>query len=130
MAIQIRRGTDANFNANSESIVEGEPIITTDTERFAVGVSNGTYAEFTNTEVIASEYSTSSSYSEGDYCTYQGKLYQAIAQSGGAWNATAWTQIVLTDEIVELQGRATALETSVNALGNVANLTYTVVSTF
>ncbi len=48
MAIQIRRGTDANWEANNSNIVEGEPAITTDSGRFFVGTGFGTYAEFAN----------------------------------------------------------------------------------
>ena len=50
MAIQIRRGTDANWEANKSNIVQGEPAITTDSERFFVGTGDGTYAEFLNVD--------------------------------------------------------------------------------
>lgn len=45
MAIQIRRGTDAGFEANKSNIVAGEPVVTTDTGRIIVGTGNGTYTE-------------------------------------------------------------------------------------
>ena len=48
MAIQIRRGTQAQFDGGYGNIVEGEPAIATDTGRFFVGTSNGHYAEFAN----------------------------------------------------------------------------------
>lgn len=50
MAIQIRRGTDAQWEANKSNIVQGEPAITTDSERFFVGTGDGTYAEFLNVD--------------------------------------------------------------------------------
>ena len=48
MAIQIRRGSDADWEANKSNIVAGEPAITTDSERLFVGTGSGTYAEFVN----------------------------------------------------------------------------------
>ena len=131
MAIQIRRGTDANFNANYSNLVDGEPIITTDTERFAVGVANGTFAEFANVELLASEFDDYQSYYPGDYCTYRGKLYKCIsATETSSWDYSKWTVSTVDELIKAMETRTTALETSVDALGNVANLTYTVVSTF
>lgn len=52
MAIQIRRGTEAQWESNKSHIVEGEPAVTTDTGRFFVGTGSGTYAEFPNTDSI------------------------------------------------------------------------------
>ena len=48
MAIQIRRGTDTEWETNKSNIVVGEPAVTTDTGRFFVGTGTGTYAEFAN----------------------------------------------------------------------------------
>ena len=45
MAIQIRRGTDAQWEAGKSNIVVGEPAITTDTERAFIGTGSGTYVE-------------------------------------------------------------------------------------
>ena len=45
MALQIRRGTDAEWEANNYNIVAGEPAIATDTGRFFVGTGNGTFSE-------------------------------------------------------------------------------------
>lgn len=60
MAIQIRRGTDANWEANNSNIVEGEPAITTDSERFFVGTGEGTFAEFANINDLDNYVLTSS----------------------------------------------------------------------
>ena len=46
MAIQIRRGTNTQWEGGKSNIVEGEPAITTDTGRFFVGTGTGTYQEF------------------------------------------------------------------------------------
>ena len=46
MAIQIRRGTNTQWEGGKSNIVVGEPAITTDTGRFFVGTGTGTYQEF------------------------------------------------------------------------------------
>ena len=52
MAIQIRRGTNAQWESNNGNIVSGEPAITTDTKRFFVGTGTGTFAEFPTIEKV------------------------------------------------------------------------------
>lgn len=54
MAIQIRRGTDSDWESGKSNIVVGEPAITTDTKRFFVGTGTGTYAEFANQTQVSS----------------------------------------------------------------------------
>lgn len=41
MAIQIRRGTNTEWESNNSNIVVGEPAIATDAERFFVGTASG-----------------------------------------------------------------------------------------
>lgn len=45
MAIQIRRGTDSEWESNKSNIVAGEPAVTLDTGRFFVGTGNGEFVE-------------------------------------------------------------------------------------
>ena len=52
MAIQIRRGTNAQWEAQNGNIVSGEPAIATDTKRFFVGTGTGTFAEFPTIEKV------------------------------------------------------------------------------
>lgn len=52
MAIQIRRGTNAQWEAQNGNIVEGEPAIATDTGRFFVGTGTGTYKEFPSVDKV------------------------------------------------------------------------------
>lgn len=51
MAIQIRRGTNAQWESNKSNIVAGEPAVTTDTGRFFVGTGNGTFKEYANMDI-------------------------------------------------------------------------------
>lgn len=52
MAIQIRRGTDSQWESNKSNIVAGEPAVTLDTGRFFVGTGSGTYEEYINVNSI------------------------------------------------------------------------------
>lgn len=45
MAIQIRRGTDAEWEVNNSNIVAGEPAVTLDSGRFFVGTGTGEFIE-------------------------------------------------------------------------------------
>lgn len=64
---------------------------------------------------IANEFSSSSTYSVGDYVIYEGKLYQCTTAVtiAGSWNSTNWTQAVLGNDIAGLKSE----------IGNLNNLT-------
>lgn len=53
---------------------------------------------------IVSEFSTSKTYSAGDYVNYQGHIYKYIAEtaSSGAWDNSKWERIILCDELTRL----------------------------
>ena len=102
MAIQIRRGSNADWESNYSNIVEGEPAVATDTERAFIGTGEGTFMEMPNIDLIASEYESETEYSVGDYCIYQGKLYQATSATTGAWDSTAWSQDTIMASVGEV----------------------------
>ena len=83
MAIQIRRGTNANWESNYSNIVSGEPAITTDSERFLVGTSVGAFAEFSNMNELAEPYDVASSYIVGQTCNYKGQIYVCLSPTSG-----------------------------------------------
>lgn len=100
MAIQIRRGTNANWESNYSNIVDGEPAITTDTERFMVGTSSGAFAEFANVEVLADEFDANHSYIVGEPCTYKGKIQVCTTPHSGAWNSSHFSPMSLNDALL------------------------------
>lgn len=54
---------------------------------------------------VASPYDDTTTYAIGQYCLYEGDIYRCIAITTGAFDSTAWTQIVVTGEfrrVVEL----------------------------
>lgn len=99
MAIQLRRGTNAQWEALKGNIVVGELATTTDTERAFLGTGNGTYFEMANIDLIGDEFDSSATYAEGDVCIYQGKLYQFTSAHNGAWTGSDVEQISLASTI-------------------------------
>lgn len=97
MAIQLRRGTNAQWEALKGNIVVGELATTTDTERAFLGTGNGTYFEMANIDLIADEFDSSVSYASGDCCIQQGKLYQFTSAHNGAWTGSDVEQITIGD---------------------------------
>lgn len=100
MAIQIRRGTNANWEANNGNIVAGEPAITTDSERFLVGTSSGAFAEFSNINMLAEPYDVASSYIVGQTCNYKGQVYVCLSPTSGTWDGTKWSAVTLADSVI------------------------------
>ena len=119
MAIQIRRGTNTDWEANKSNIVSGEPAIATDTERVFVGTGSGTFAELANLENMASEYDSTTIYNAGEYCTHQGKLYKSTEVTTGAWDSTKWEEVTVASAV---KSEASGVE---NKIGTLSNLTTT-----
>ena len=54
---------------------------------------------------VAGAYNSATTYAIGQYCLYEGDIYRCIAITTGTFDATKWTQIVVTSEfrrVVEL----------------------------
>lgn len=67
------------------------------------------------------EFSSSTTYSFGDYVIYQGKLYKytSTTPSSGSWNGSNWTFIVLTDEIKTLFNNINTIEGEIPQASNI-----------
>lgn len=50
---------------------------------------------------IAQDYSTSESYSAGDYVMWNGLLYVCTSATSGAWDSNDWMQLSAMDAITE-----------------------------
>lgn len=100
MAIQIRRGTNSNWESNYSNIVSGEPAITTDSERFLVGTSVGAFAEFSNMNELAEPYDVASSYIVGQTCNYKGQIYVCLSPTSGTWDSTKWNAVTLSESVL------------------------------
>lgn len=67
-------------------------------------VKAGAVADLASANVAAA-YDSATTYAIGQYCLYEGDIYRCIAITTGAFDSTAWTQIVVTGEfrrVVEL----------------------------
>ena len=103
MAIQIRRGTDAQFEVMKSQLIEGEPTMTTDTKRMMVCVATNTFAELANIDRVGSAYDSGITYLRGDYAIHQGKLYKCLEETTGAFDATKWEQSSFVGMIKEIR---------------------------
>lgn len=61
----------------------------------------GAINELNDNKNIAVLFSTSDTYAVGDYVIYNGTLYKCIStvSTAGAWDASKWTPVVVTDEM-------------------------------
>lgn len=52
-------------------------------------------------DIVAEEFSTSSTYAVGDYCLHDGKLYvcTSAVTTAGAWNSNKWSEISIADAL-------------------------------
>lgn len=53
-------------------------------------------------KMIADEYDEDNTYSYGDYCIHNAKLYEATDETTGTWNLSAWEEVNVTDKIVSI----------------------------
>lgn len=57
------------------------------------------------TNIIADEYGSSVLYSVDQYCIYENSLYKCIAITSGAWDSSAWSKIIIGDELLSKANR-------------------------
>lgn len=89
-------------------------------------VKAGVIADLANANVAA-PYDSTVTYAIGQYCLYEGDIYRCIAITTGAFDSTAWVQIVVTGEfrrVVELtSAQYTALSSAEKNNGTLYILT-------
>ena len=65
--------------------------------------------EKADTDIVASDFSTATSYTVGDYCIYEGKFYKFKANHSGAWAAADVDEIKIAGELTALKSGLTNL---------------------
>ena len=57
-------------------------------------------------DLIADEYSASSTYAVGDYCIHDGQFYRCTTaiSTAEAWNSAHWTEVTVADELTDVKG--------------------------
>lgn len=75
--------------------------------------STGTVQNKAVADAIAAEYSTSKTYSVGDVCTHDGKLYECIVDipTAEGWTLAHWKVSNLGDNVSNLNRQLSDLET-------------------
>ncbi len=58
--------------------------------------------------MISDEYNSAETYAKGNLCIYNGKIYEAIKETTGTWDATAWEETTLAKVNSKLNGDITA----------------------
>lgn len=59
--------------------------------------------------MISDEYNSAETYAKGNLCIYNGKIYEAIKETTGTWDATAWEETTLAKVNGKLNGDITQL---------------------
>lgn len=68
------------------------------------------YDEPVSQKVIAAEFDSTKTYSKGDYCTHDGKLYECwVNVSPGDWNSFYWIDVSVVDIIGNVEALLAAL---------------------
>lgn len=73
-----------------------------------------------NAASLAPVFSEDSTYEEGDYCTYYGRLFRCTTAvtTAGAWNAASWTAVAVMEETATTTFVQTALDGKVSKTGD------------
>lgn len=67
--------------------------------------------------MISDEYNSVETYAKGNLCIYNGKIYEAIKETTGTWDATAWEETTLAKVNGKLNGDIDNLTEKCNKMG-------------
>ena len=70
--------------------------------------------------IIADEFDSTESYSSGDYCIHEGKLYKFTASHAGAWSASDVDETTVSDEFGQ-SGSSTLVDLTDTNISNPSN---------
>ena len=59
--------------------------------------------------MISDEYNLAETYAKGNLCIYNGKIYEAIKETTGTWDATAWEETTLAEVNAKMRSDITNL---------------------
>nr|DAH85009.1 MAG TPA: hypothetical protein [Bacteriophage sp.] len=60
-------------------------------------------------KMISDEYNSAETYAKGNLCIYNGKIYEAIKETIGTWDATAWKETTLAEVNAKMRSDITNL---------------------
>ena len=64
--------------------------------------------------MISDEYNSAETYAKGNLCIYNGKIYEAIKETTGTWDATAWEETTLAKVNSKLNGDITGITNKID----------------
>ena len=68
--------------------------------------------------MISDEYNSAETYAKGNLCIYNGKIYEAIKETTGTWDATAWEETTLAKVNGKLNGDIASLTENIGKVSN------------
>lgn len=72
--------------------------------------------EKADTDIVASDFDATASYTAGDYCIYEGKFYKFKASHSGAWSASDVDEIKIAGELASLMSGLTSVGNTVDKI--------------
>ena len=82
---------------------------TTGIEQVNVGGTPYEIMDAAARKMISDEYNSAETYAKGNLCIYNGKIYEAIKETTGTWDATAWEKTTLAKVNSKLNGDIASL---------------------
>ena len=70
---------------------------TTGIEEINVGGTPYEVVDAAVRKMISDEYNSAENYAKGNLCIYSGKIYEAIKETTGTWDTTAWKETTLAE---------------------------------
>lgn len=70
---------------------------------------NTLQSEKADTDIVAADFNTGTSYTAGNYCIYDGKFYKFKANHSGAWSAADVDEIKIAGELSALKSGLTSV---------------------
>lgn len=67
-------------------------------------------------EMISDEYNSAETYAKENLCIYNGKIYEAIKETIGTWDATAWKETTLAEVNAKMRSDITNLTEKADSL--------------
>jgi hypothetical protein len=74
----------------------------TNADKAIVGGVTAALGEKADTDIVASDFDATASYTAGNYCIYEGKMYKFKASHSGAWSASDVDEIKIAGELSSL----------------------------
>lgn len=73
------------------------------------------------TNIVASEYDTTVSYTVGQYCVYENNFYRCTTATTGTWDSTAWVKVIIGDELSQSSGASSVAQLEDVQLSNLSD---------